>query len=102
LKWPLNRKYFTKHGLHLNNAGKERFAKLTATQIDKLINNINPLNAELNPICCLLALIGAQHILHGSRIRVNRNETVIALNWKEETTNKSTNVTDNYAQLADN
>ena len=36
-----NRKYFTKYGLHLNNAGKEWFAKLIATQINKLINNIN-------------------------------------------------------------
>jgi len=32
---------------------------------------INPLNAELNPICHLLALLGAHHILHISRIRVN-------------------------------
>jgi len=31
---------------------------------------INPLNAELNPICRLLALLGAHHILHVSRIRV--------------------------------
>ena len=31
----------------------------------------NPLNAELNPICHLLALLGAHHILHISRIRVN-------------------------------
>ena len=30
----------------------------------------NPLNAELNPICYLLALLGAHHFLHGSRIRV--------------------------------
>ena len=30
----------------------------------------NPLNAELNPICCLLALLGAHHFLHISRIRV--------------------------------
>ena len=32
---------------------------------------INPLNAELNPICHLLALLGAHHILHVSRISVN-------------------------------
>jgi MFS superfamily sulfate permease-like transporter len=32
---------------------------------------INPLNAELNPICHLLALLGAHHIPHISRIRVN-------------------------------
>jgi len=31
---------------------------------------INPLNAKLNPICHLLALLGAHHILHVSRIRV--------------------------------
>jgi len=33
--------------------------------------NTNPLNAELNPICQLLALLGAHHILHVSRIRVS-------------------------------
>ena len=33
---------------------------------------INPLNAELNPICYLLTLLGAHHILHVSRIRVNK------------------------------
>jgi len=34
-------------------------------------NLFNPLNAELNPICHLLALLGAHHILCISRIRVN-------------------------------
>jgi len=32
---------------------------------------INPLKAEFNHICHLLALLGAHHILHFSRIRVN-------------------------------
>jgi len=32
--------------------------------------NFNPLNPELNPICYLLALLGAHHFLHVSRIRV--------------------------------
>jgi len=31
---------------------------------------INPLNAELNPICPLLALLGARHIFHVSGLRV--------------------------------
>ena len=31
---------------------------------------INPLNAELNPICHLLALSGAHHIFHVSGLRV--------------------------------
>jgi len=34
---------------------------------------LNPLNAELNPIYHLLALLGAHHILHISRVRVNYN-----------------------------
>jgi len=34
----------------------------------------NSLNAELNPIFHLLALLGAHHILHVSRIRVNQDE----------------------------
>ena len=33
-------------------------------------NDINPLSAELNPICYLLALLGVHHFLHVSRIRV--------------------------------
>jgi len=31
---------------------------------------LNPLNPELNPICYLLALLGAHNFLHVSRIRV--------------------------------
>jgi hypothetical protein len=31
---------------------------------------VNALNAELNPICHLLALLGVHHFLHVSRIRV--------------------------------
>jgi hypothetical protein len=33
---------------------------------------IDSLNAELNPICHLLALLGAHHILHVSEIRVKK------------------------------
>jgi hypothetical protein len=32
---------------------------------------LNPLKAELNPIRHLLALVGARHIVHVSRIRFN-------------------------------
>ena len=32
--------------------------------------SLNTLNPELNPICYLLALLGAHHFLHISRIRV--------------------------------
>ena len=34
------------------------------------IKIINPLNAELNPICLLLTLLGAHHIFHVSELRV--------------------------------
>jgi hypothetical protein len=37
---------------------------------DRKSSHFNPLNAELNPICHLLALTGVHHILHVSRIRV--------------------------------
>jgi len=37
---------------------------------------INPFNAKLNLICHLLALLGAHHILHVSRVRVNVDGSV--------------------------
>jgi hypothetical protein len=37
----------------------------------RCVYQINPLNAELNPICHLLELLGADHILYVSRIRIN-------------------------------
>jgi hypothetical protein len=43
------------------------------TDSDNLPLHFNPLNAELNPICHLLALLGAHQILHVSRIRVKNS-----------------------------
>jgi hypothetical protein len=40
--------------------------------------SVNPLNAELHPICHLLALLGAHHILHVSRIRVTLESKTLA------------------------
>jgi hypothetical protein len=37
--------------------------------------SLNPLNTKLNPICHLLQLLGAHHILHVTRIRVNDEDT---------------------------
>jgi len=39
--------------------------------INHTLMYFNPLNAELNLTCCLLALLRAHHILHISRVRVN-------------------------------
>jgi hypothetical protein len=44
-----------------------------------LRNILYPLNAELNPISHLLALLGAHPILHVSRIRVNAPMKTVAL-----------------------
>ena len=43
-------------------------AKFLSVCYDRLL--FNPLKPELNPICCLLALLGVHHFLHVSRIRV--------------------------------
>jgi transposase len=41
------------------------------SQADAVLRDaINPLNPELNPICYLLAILGAHHFLRVSRIRV--------------------------------
>jgi hypothetical protein len=56
---------------------KNRNTKVTLTQAYVNAHNtysstrvIKPLNAELNPICHLLALTGAHHFVHVSRLRV--------------------------------
>jgi len=48
----------------------------------------NPLNAKLNPICHLLALLGAHYILQVSRIRVNSESLQILclFNWPGDRT----------------
>jgi len=43
---------------------------ISDTKTDNSAYFINPLKPELNPICYLLALLGAHHFLHVSRIRV--------------------------------
>jgi len=37
---------------------------------------VNPFNAELNPICHLLALLGAHHIFHVSELSVNKSTAI--------------------------
>ena len=45
-------------------------SRVTALSLTSAIDGLNPLNPELNPICYLLALLGAHHFLHLSRTRV--------------------------------
>jgi hypothetical protein len=42
--------------------------------------HVNPLNVELNPLCNLLALLGARHFLHVSRVRVK----IVSVSGKKE------------------
>jgi hypothetical protein len=42
---------------------------------------VNPLNAELNPICHLLAILGVHSFLHVSRIRINVLEIFLFTNY---------------------
>ena len=69
---------FTKKYITMHGSTNVKYVSGTARNF---INNIqvfvfvpvfpfNPLNPELNPICYLLALLGAHHFLHVSRIRV--------------------------------
>ena len=50
--------------------GSNADTDLVACLFLSMIKGFNPINAELNPICHLLALLGAHHILHVSGIRV--------------------------------
>ena len=45
--------------------------KMSPVTSESYMAIFNPLNPELNPVCHLLALLGAHPILHISRIRVN-------------------------------
>jgi hypothetical protein len=49
--------------------------------IDLKMCCINPISTQLNPICHFVALLGAQHILHVSRIRAN-NDYLIVMDLK--------------------
>ena len=52
----------------VRNLNKSSFPELNKhIELDR---SINPLNPELNPICYLLALLGAHHFLRVGRIRV--------------------------------
>jgi len=55
----------THYGIHLNIKNSDCLLDLSECPI-----TVNVLNAEFNPICHLLALLGSHHILHVSMLRV--------------------------------
>jgi len=70
--------YFTAVSVHVRSNICLKWSPriLSCSKYDMTLNfeivklKFNPLNAELNPICPLLTLLGAHHFLHLSRIRV--------------------------------
>jgi len=61
------------HTKHINTLCGQNVELLNvklAVRIHVVIIRVNPLKPELNPICYLLALLGAHHFLHVNRIRV--------------------------------
>jgi hypothetical protein len=55
------------------------FLPVVSLQNTPTLFSFNPLKAELNPICHLLALLAAHLIFHISRIRVNATPSVLAI-----------------------
>jgi len=55
--------------LIFHSYARAAFIKLRVST-QTIFTSINPLNAELNPICHLLALLGAHHNFHVSGLRV--------------------------------
>ena len=66
----------TRYG-NTHDSGKQQQQKIGVKGAD---DTVNPLNAELNPIRHLLALVGARHIVRVTRIRVNRTNTAFTAN----------------------
>ena len=60
---------------------------------------LNPLNAQLNPICHLLALLGAHHILHVSRIRVKNQLRKSAIDGISAVMNCAVSLTNQELQV---
>ena len=56
-------------GAHINTLRTGGVIYIVKNPVPGVLNNFNPLNAELNPVYYLLALL-AHHFLHVSRIRV--------------------------------
>ena len=80
--------YIRKCALHsewvsIKRQGKEWSMGNFSDGVQLIGTIINPLNAELNPICCLLALLGAHHFLHISRIRVESLTLRLLMSYME-------------------
>ena len=66
----LRRNCFLKQVIEGRTEGSIEVMGRRGRRIKQLLDDLNPLKPGLNPICYLLALLGAHHFLHVSRIRV--------------------------------
>ena len=75
LQFLVTRKYkefcFITKKTHKKHKRKNNINVWTVASIPQVWTVLNPLNACLNPICHLLALLWAHHIFHVSGLRVN-------------------------------
>ena len=77
-KWPLFLRFPHKNPVHISPLPHAHYMPRPShssrfdhpNSIEWGVQNIKPLKPELNPICYLLALLGAHHFLHVSRIMV--------------------------------
>ena len=63
-------KHFSSDTHEITSASGKSFGLVDTGEREFSWAGVNPLNAELNPISYLLALLGAHHFLHVSRKRV--------------------------------
>jgi len=70
--WPIATQYRILFISNIEHRNGRSIVKWCATPrpVSSVSLQFNPLNAELNPICYLLALLGTHHFLHISSIRV--------------------------------
>ena len=67
---PTSQHYRQKILKYMQNRNVVAFTARPSAKCSSTDTGINPLNPELNPICYLLALLGAHHFLHVNRIWV--------------------------------
>jgi len=75
----LRRSCLLKNDIQQKIEGRMEVTERRRRRGKQLLDDLNPLNAKLNPICHLLALLGAHPIFHVSRIRVKEKRVYCKL-----------------------
>jgi hypothetical protein len=94
-KYEYDSTYIHRQTLHsYMGQGKRNEGQIQGTKYDhinyKYHIDINPLHAKSNPICRLLALLGAHPILHVSRVRV-KTKIHTKRQWRNYSVNNNNN-----------